>query len=116
MARRLEPHRVEGMEIYSTVLWQLGNSTALSYLAHEVTAADKQSPESWCVVGNSFSLQKESAQAVKFFSRAIQVDPEFTYAYTLLGHEYVCSEDYKKVGVAIHGCLSTRHSCQFSQL
>jgi anaphase-promoting complex subunit 3 len=24
------------------------------------------------------------------------VDPRFTYAYTLCGHEYVCNEDFDK--------------------
>ena len=43
MARRIEPHRVGGMELYSTVLWHLRKETALSYLAHEVIAGDRQS-------------------------------------------------------------------------
>eukprot|EP00051_Salpingoeca_urceolata_P021552 m.339681 g.339681 ORF g.339681 m.339681 type:complete len:718 (-) comp19820_c0_seq7:2428-4581(-) len=96
LARRHEAHRVAGMEIYSTVLWHLRNDTALSYLANEVLAAGKQSPEAWCVVGNCFSLQKEHDAAVKFFQRAIQIDSSFTYAYTLLGHEYVYTEDFVK--------------------
>ena len=29
--------------------------------------------------------------------RAIQIDPSFTYAYTLSGHEYVSNEDFEKV-------------------
>jgi hypothetical protein len=36
MARRVEPHRIEDLDIYSTVLWHLRQETALSYLAHEV--------------------------------------------------------------------------------
>lgn len=96
MARRLEPYRSQGMEIYSTTLWHLQQETALSYLAHEVTSADRLSPEAWCVVGNCFSLQKEHDQAVKFFERAVQLDPAFSYAYTLLGHEYVYIEDFTR--------------------
>eukprot|EP00040_Diaphanoeca_grandis_P018687 m.98309 g.98309 ORF g.98309 m.98309 type:complete len:737 (-) comp27050_c1_seq1:33-2243(-) len=96
MARRLEPYRSQGMEIYSTTLWHLRQETALSYLAHEVIAADRLSPEAWCVVGNCFSLQKEHDAAVKFFERAVQLDPSFSYAYTLLGHEYVYNEDFGK--------------------
>ena len=84
------------MEIYSTTLWHLRQETALSYLAHEVTSADRLSPEAWCVVGNCFSLQKEHDQAVKFFERAVQLDPSFSYAYTLLGHEYVYIEDFTR--------------------
>jgi tetratricopeptide (TPR) repeat protein len=58
------------------------------YLAHEVIAANRMAPEAWCVVGNCFSLQKEHDASIKFFERAIQVDPQFTYAHTLLGHEH----------------------------
>lgn len=96
MARRLEPYRTQGMEIYSTTLWHLRQESALSYLAHEVTAADRNSPESWCVVGNCFSLQKEHDAAVKSLERAVQLDPSFAYAHTLLGHEYISNEDFSK--------------------
>jgi anaphase-promoting complex subunit 3 len=57
---------------------------------------DKLSPESWCVVGNSFSLRREHETAVKFFERALQLDRSFAYAHTLCGHEYVCNEDLEK--------------------
>jgi len=105
MARRLEPHRLAGMEIYSTVLWHMRQETPLSYLGHEVVAADRNSPEAWCVVGNCFSLQKEHDSAVKFFERAIQVDPTFAYAYTLLGHEYVYNEDFTKALACFRNAL-----------
>jgi hypothetical protein len=57
------------MEIYSTVLWHLRKEVELSYLAHELIEFDKLVPESWCVVGNCFSLLKEHESAVKFFQR-----------------------------------------------
>lgn len=50
----------------------------------------------WCVAGNCFSLQREHDIAIKFFTRAIQVDPSFAYAYTLLGHELVLTEELEK--------------------
>lgn len=77
--------------------------------------------QAWCVAGNCFSLQREHDIAIKFFQRAIQVslpassltdshaavrrvfsppltvclqvDPGFAYAYTLLGHEFVLTEE-----------------------
>ena len=52
--------------------------------------------QSWCAVGNCFSLQKEHDTAIKFFQRAIQVDANFSYAYTLLGHEYLLTEELEK--------------------
>lgn len=47
-------------------------------------------------MGNCFSMQKEHETAIKFFQRALQIDPNFTYAYTLCGHEYFANEDFEK--------------------
>ena len=57
---------------------------------------NKYAPETWCVVGNCFSLQHEPESAIKFFQRALQLDDQYTYAYTLCGHEYVTNEDLDK--------------------
>ncbi len=40
-ARKIEPHRLAGMEIYSTVLWFLKREHELCYLAQEVVATDR---------------------------------------------------------------------------
>ena len=42
---RNEPYHMEGMEIYSTVLWHLQKEVELSSLAHELTEMDKSSAE-----------------------------------------------------------------------
>uniref|UniRef100_A0A8C2RBP5 Cell division cycle protein 27 homolog n=1 Tax=Capra hircus TaxID=9925 RepID=A0A8C2RBP5_CAPHI len=95
--RRIENYRVEGMEIYSTTLWHLQKDVALSVLSKDLTDMDKNSPEAWCAAGNCFSLQREHDIAIKFFQRAIQVDPNYAYAYTLLGHEFfVLTEELDK--------------------
>jgi len=88
-----EPHRLQGMEIYSTALWHLQREVKLSMLAQELTEFDKNAPQTWCVAGNCFSLQKEHETAIKFLQRAIQVDDDFAYAYTILGHELVLTEE-----------------------
>ena len=93
-ARRLDRFRLEDLEIYSTVLWHMKRETELMYLAHELMAVDRLSPQSWCVLGNCFSLQKEHETALQFFQRALQLDPRFTYAHTLCGHEYFANEDF----------------------
>jgi len=95
-ARRVCPHRLAGMEVYSTVLWHLKKEVELSYLAQEAIALDRLAPQTWCIMGNCFSLQKEHETALRFFSRALQVDPNFTYAHTLCGHEYFANEDFEK--------------------
>lgn len=91
-----EPFRLQYMEIYSTALWHLQREVSLSSLAQDLMAQDKQSPITWCVAGNCFSLHKEHETAIKFFKRAVQVDPNFVYSYTLLGHELVITEELEK--------------------
>lgn len=91
-----EPYRIKYMDVYSTALWHLQKEVALSALAQDLIDLDKNSPVTWCVSGNCFSLHKEHDTAIKFFNRAIQVDPNFPYAYTLLGHEYITTEELDK--------------------
>uniref|UniRef100_A0A0P4WHP1 Cell division cycle protein 27 homolog n=1 Tax=Scylla olivacea TaxID=85551 RepID=A0A0P4WHP1_SCYOL len=91
--RECEPHRLHLMEYYSTALWHQQKEVQLSALAQDLVEEDRECPQAWCATGNCFSLQKEHEAAIKFFSRAIQVDPNFAYAYTLLGHEHIATEE-----------------------
>lgn len=93
---RKEPNRLHMMEIYSSVLWHLQREVKLSALAQDAMAQDKLSPITWCISGNCFSLHKEHETAIKFFERAVQIDPDFAYSYTLLGHELVITEELDK--------------------
>mmetsp|Transcript_7008 Transcript_7008/g.25848 ORF Transcript_7008/g.25848 Transcript_7008/m.25848 type:complete len:818 (-) Transcript_7008:193-2646(-) len=95
-SRRVSPDRLEGLELYSTVLWHLRKDVELSYLAQEAISLDRLSPQAWCVMGNCFSLQREHDAALRFFQRALQLCPTFTYAHTLCGHEHFVSEDVEK--------------------
>ncbi|KAK9883043.1 hypothetical protein WA026_001251 [Henosepilachna vigintioctopunctata] len=91
-----QPHLLDYMDIYSTCLWHLQKEVQLSALAQDLTRLNEHSPVTWCVSGNCMSLHKEHDSAIKFFQRAVQVDPNFTYAYTLLGHEYITTEELDK--------------------
>ena len=95
-ARRADPTRLEGMEVYSTVLWHLKREAELAFLAHEALALDRLAPETWCIMGNCLSLQREHEAALRLFQRSLQLDPQFVYAHTLCGHEHVASEDFDK--------------------
>ena len=87
---------MKGLELLSTVLWQLKKEVELAHLAQRVVDFDRLSPEAWCVVGNCFSLQKEHETALVFFGRSLQLDPGFTYTHTLSGYEYMANEDFDK--------------------
>lgn len=93
---KLEPFRLQYLEIYSTDLWQLQKEALLSMLAKDLLQHNKTSAVTWCVAGNCYSALKEHDTAIKFFNRAIQMDPDFPYSYTLLGHELVVTEELEK--------------------
>lgn len=104
--RQLAPTRLEDMEIYSTVLWHLKSEIELAYLAHELIEVDRLSPQAWCAIGNSLSLQREHEQALKCFKRSTQLDPQFAYGFTLQGHEYIANEEFEKALEAYRAAIA----------
>ncbi len=107
--KKIAPSHVGDMEVYSTVLWHLKNEVELAYLSHELIELDRLSPEAWCAIGNSFSLQRDHDQALKCFKRATQLEPKFAYAFTLQGHEHVANEEYDKAQVAYRNGISAEN-------
>ncbi|XP_068647637.1 cell division cycle protein 27 homolog B-like [Aristolochia californica] len=95
LARRVSPYTLEGMDIYSTVLYHLKEELKLSYLAQELISTDRLSPQAWCAIGNCYSLQKDHEVALKNFQRSVHLDSKFSYAHTLCGHEHVALEDFE---------------------
>ncbi|KAK1756226.1 hypothetical protein QBC47DRAFT_299006 [Echria macrotheca] len=104
--RVLAPTRHEDMEVYSTVLWLLRKETDLSFLAHELVDAAWDSPQAWCALGNAWSLACDHEQALRCFKRAIQLHPNFAYAYTLQGHEHFENEEYDKALTSYRHAIS----------
>ena len=100
------PTRHEDMEVYSTVLWLLRKETDLSFLAHELVDAAWDSPQAWCALGNAWSLACDHEQALRCFKRAIQLHPNFAYAYTLQGHEHFENEEYDKALTSYRHAIS----------
>ncbi|KAI5362012.1 Putative tetratricopeptide-like helical domain superfamily [Septoria linicola] len=91
---KLQPSRVEDLEVYSTVLWHLKKDTALTMLCRVLRDNHFDAPQTWVAVGNAFSLAREHDQAIAAFKRATQLDERFTYAWTLMGHEYIANEAF----------------------
>ncbi|KAL3158903.1 anaphase-promoting complex component apc8 [Trebouxia sp. C0010 RCD-2024] len=84
-----DPHRVEGMDTHSNILYVQENFPALSHLAHRTAATDKYRPETCCIIGNYYSLKAQHEKAVMYFRRALKLDRHYLSAWTLMGHEYV---------------------------
>ena len=100
LIKAMSPSTLDDMEVYSTILWHLKSEVDLAFLAHEILDIDRLSPQAWCAVGNSFSLQRDHDQALKCFKRATQLDSKFAYAFTLQGHEHIANEEYDKAMAA----------------
>ncbi|KAK5112298.1 hypothetical protein LTR85_011570 [Meristemomyces frigidus] len=83
------PHRLEGLEIYSNLLYVLPNRPKLATLAAMASNTDKFRPETNCILGNYYSLISEHEKAVLHFRRALTLDRNFQAAWTLMGHEYI---------------------------
>lgn len=107
--KKMAPSRIEDMEVYSTVLWHLKNDTELAFLSHELVESNRLAPESWCTIGNSFSLQRDHDQALKCFKRATQLAPKFAYGFTLQGHEHMANEEYEKALLDYRKAISVDH-------
>jgi anaphase-promoting complex subunit 3 len=54
-----EPYRLEGLEYLSTCLWHLRKQKELVRLSKYALDRNLQAPETWIILGNNFSLQKE---------------------------------------------------------
>ena len=103
--RRIDPHRLEDMDLFSTVLFHLNKDIDLAFLAHEMIDLDWLSPYTWCVVGNSYASAHDHDLAIQCFQRAIQLDPQFAYAYSLQGLEHTENEEFDKARICFMNAL-----------
>ncbi|WLF76461.1 anaphase-promoting complex subunit cdc27 [Lodderomyces elongisporus] len=93
--RKIDRTRLEDMEYYSTLLWHLKKKIELTFLANELHDIDAHNAITWCVIGNLFSLNHETEEAIRCFNKAIKLNDTFSYAYTLKGHELFSSDSYE---------------------
>ncbi|KAK5135569.1 hypothetical protein LTR08_005049 [Meristemomyces frigidus] len=108
---KLQPSRIEDMEVYSTVLWHLKKDNTLAFLCHTLRDQDFSAPQTWCAVGNAFSLSREHDQAIAAFKRATQLDEQFAYAWTLMGHEYIANEEFDAALSAFRRSVTVDRRC-----
>lgn len=83
------PWTVEYAGVYASVLFVLGKSAELSFLARRCVGINRFSAETCLVLGNMWSLAGRHEQAVASFRRALRLDPSLPSAWVLVGHEYI---------------------------
>ncbi|KAK5694637.1 Anaphase-promoting complex subunit 8 [Elasticomyces elasticus] len=86
---RDHPGRLEGLEVYSNLLYILPDRPGLAALASLASDTDKFRPETNCILGNYYALLAQHEKAILHFRRALTLDRSFQTAWTLMGHEYI---------------------------
>ena len=84
---RSHQHTVEDMDYYSTCLWHLKEKVLISELCNDLIKRFPNKAESWCAIGNAFSVNDDITNSIAAFKKAIKLNPQHHYAHTLLGHE-----------------------------
>ena len=107
--KKMQPGRYKDMEYYSTALWHLKKEQDLDMLAYDLTNKSnnlRRHWQSWCVLGNAFSLKKDTANAIKCFERACIINPKCAYVLTLMGYEYISDDEFQSAIVSFVKALT----------
>ncbi|KAK7111014.1 cell division cycle protein 23 homolog [Littorina saxatilis] len=86
---KMDPFRLENMDIYSNLLYVKEMRAELAHLAHRCCDINKYRVETCCVIGNYYSLRSQHEKAILYFQRALRLNPHYLSAWTLMGHEYM---------------------------
>ncbi|KAI3402311.2 CDC23 [Candida oxycetoniae] len=84
-----DPLRLDGLDIYSNMLYVMEKKSKLSYLAQYASQVDKFRPETCCVLANYYSINSEHEKSIVYYKRALMLDKNCLSAWTLMGHEFV---------------------------
>ncbi|KAJ7557246.1 hypothetical protein O6H91_05G118700 [Diphasiastrum complanatum] len=84
-AHRVAPYRLEGSDVYSTVLYHMKKEVELSYLAQETVAMDRLSPQAWYGIGTIYFRQEKYELAEYHFRRALSINSRSSVLHCYLG-------------------------------
>ncbi|KAJ1348813.1 Anaphase-promoting complex subunit 23, variant 2 [Parelaphostrongylus tenuis] len=87
--RSMDPLRIDHMNLYSDSLYIRGDRVQLFDLTHSFFESHKFSFETCCIVGNYYGLRRENEQAIRFFQRALRLNPRMASIWVLIGHEFM---------------------------
>ncbi|KAI8069402.1 putative cell division cycle [Gongronella butleri] len=87
--RKINPYRLEDMDMYSNLLYLNDSTEKLSVLAHQCERIDRYRPETCCITANYYSIKREISISIEYFKRALKLNRSYHWVWTLLGHDYV---------------------------
>ena len=87
LLRRKDPFWIGELDVYSTMLWRMGDENTLGLLAKELIVSHPNHFVTWIVIANYYSLKNKSKEAIESLMRSIAIC-ESAHAYTLLGFEF----------------------------
>lgn len=109
--QRLDQNAIKALDLYSSLLWQQREEVKLSALSEKLKELDNHAPEAWISIGNLCSLQKSHESAIEAFQKALKFDAYYSYAYTLIAHEYVSSQKYDSAALYYRSALRVNPRC-----
>lgn len=83
------PYSLDNLDLYSNVLYVLKLNEDLYSLAKDCMKLNKYTVSTCIVLANYYSSIKDYQKAIQFLHRALKLDPEYSQAWTLMGHEYI---------------------------
>lgn len=105
--RLAAPWSLQGLHLLSTALWHTGATDALICLAQELQAQHRDHAVTWIAAGNALSASGDHGGALSMFKRALQVQPDSTYAACLAGHEAVALDKTEEAVMCFRKALSS---------
>ena len=108
------PYCIDCLDKYSTCLYMKNDLDSLVKLSERVLNLSKDSAESWCVLGNSNSLNNNINNAILFFERASNLNPIEPYYYYLLSLEYLSLKDNQKADELLNKAISINQNYYYA--
>jgi anaphase-promoting complex subunit 3 len=93
LIRAATPHRIDLLDLYSSVLWHVKDTLTLTTLTNFLVKHFKESHITWTVAGNNQSARGNHKNALKCLSYANDLSPSNPVILTLMGHEYLAVGD-----------------------
>ncbi len=82
-----------GLLLYIASMVELGLTTELFYLGHELSHSRPKLASSWYAVGCYYWSSKKMELAQKFLQKAVKMDKHFAAAWIVLGHVLAAQEE-----------------------